>query len=408
MVAPRAALLRSTAGVIGEGGETGQAPTRVLHVVPYFPPDRVGGVGEVVAHLHASLLDRGVDSRVLTSGRSRDEARVVRTGRTPDGFVLASPTKVALARWADIVHVHHGEAIGLLTAMKVLGSSTPVLLTLHASPGLIGRSLGSYRVGERRISAEPGLIRRTLGTRLRQAMDRASIIAADHTSYISRSTARDYLGDDAAGRATIIYNGLPERSNPVEDNSPQPRPVDLLYVGSYSVRKRVQVLPAVLARVRDSVPGARLRVIGFDPVQRSEFLELARAHGVHDAIDSPGVLRSGEIAAYYRAAKVLLVPSAYEGLPMVIMEAMQNGLPCVATRVSGHPEIIEEGRSGFLTPLDDVEAMADAAVRIIRDPGLARRMGEAGQATVRDRFGLGRQVEGYLEVYRALTEPAKR
>ncbi len=61
---------------------------RVLHVVPYFPPDRMGGVGEVVAHLHRGLLAEGHDSVVLTGGTSHQDPRVIRIASTPTGFVL--------------------------------------------------------------------------------------------------------------------------------------------------------------------------------------------------------------------------------------------------------------------------------------------------------------------------------
>ena len=87
---------------------------------------------------------------------------------------------------------------------------------------------------------------------------------------------------------------------------------------------------------------------------------------------------------------------------MVIMEAMQNGLPCVATRVSGHPEIIEDEKTGFLTPLDNPSAMAEAAVRILCEPSLAERVGAAGREAIAKQFALGRQVERYLDVYRTL------
>jgi len=393
-------VLRSTPSVSDR--DDAVEALRILHVVPYFPPDRVGGVGEVAAHVHAELLRRGHDSRVLTSGRTQSDPRVLRTGRTPDGFVLTSPLKVNMTRWADVLHVHHGEALGLLAAMKILRIQAPILLTLHASPAKIGRSLRAYHLGQLTISGEPGLLRRTVVTRVRQAMDRAAMVLANQTTFIARSTAVDYLGDEQAELSTTIYNGLPEVADKPSRMSAHPAPVELLYVGSYSVRKRVQALPIVLEHVRRKVPGARLRIVGFEPTERPEFMHLARVHGVHDAIVSPGVLHSEDIAPYYRAAQVLLVPSAYEGLPMVIMEAMQNGLPCVATRVSGHPEIIEDEKTGFLTPLDNPSAMAEAAVRILCEPSLAERVGAAGREAIAKQFALGRQVERYLDVYRTL------
>jgi glycosyltransferase involved in cell wall biosynthesis len=118
-----------------------------------------------------------------------------------------------------------------------------------------------------------------------------------------------------------------------------------------------------------------------------------------EAIDFCGRKRAAELSPYYRAAQVLVVPSAYEGLPMVILEAFAQGLPCVATRVSGHPEVIADGENGFLVPLDDPQAMAAAVIRILQEPGLATRMGESARATVRAHFDVRRQVREYLALY---------
>jgi glycosyltransferase involved in cell wall biosynthesis len=91
----------------------------------------------------------------------------------------------------------------------------------------------------------------------------------------------------------------------------------------------------------------------------------------------------------------------------VILEAMQNGTPVVATHVSGHPEVIEDGRNGFLLEVDRPAALAARCVEILRDPELARRLAEAGRETIARRFGLERQIGEYLDYYETLakTEP---
>ena len=109
------------------------------------------------------------------------------------------------------------------------------------------------------------------------------------------------------------------------------------------------------------------------------------------------------LPAHYRAAAVALVPSAYEGLPYAILEALREGTAVVATGVSGHPEVIEDGVNGFLVPVDDPEAMAGRCVEILRDPALGRRLGAAGRERIARHFDLGRQIDAYLQYYRALT-----
>jgi glycosyltransferase involved in cell wall biosynthesis len=369
----------------------------ILHVVPYYPPDRIGGVGEVVAHVHEGLLARGHASRVLTSGTSTERASVSRIAATPARFAACCGGHAGLARGVDVVHLHHGEALGLILAMRLRRLTTPVLLTLHVNPAGIRGALEPFRLEGRTLGRGwKGLVHRTITMNLRHWLDRAAMRGSDQLSFISRSSARDVLPAREAERAVVIYNGLPPEEKPASDAV---QPTELLYVGTFSTRKRVLALPFVLRHVRDRRPEVRVRVVGFDPRDHPELLELATQLGVREAFVFEGEMRSADLPPYYRASKVLLVPSAYEGLPMVILEGYRHRLPCVATRVSGIPEVIEDGVNGFLVDLDEPRQMAERAFRILQDPGLGQRMGQEGQGRLAERFGVSRQVDEYVELY---------
>ena len=372
----------------------------IVHVTPYYPPDRIGGVGEVVAHLHEGLLARGHASRVLTSGTGREGVGVVRLAATPGRFALTCAGSAGLTRGADVVHVHHGEALGLILATRWQRRPARILLTLHVSPAGIRTAQLPFRVDGRTLGAGwRGFLNRNLTLRLRHWLDRAVIRASDQLSFISHSSARDVLPAEEADRAVVVYNGLPPAPKPAGERAD---PTELLYVGTYSTRKRVLLLPFVLRHVRHRRPGARLRFVGFDPEAHPELTSLARDLGVEDGLVFEGEERSSGLSRFYRSSRVLLVPSAYEGLPMVILEAFQNGLPSVATRVGGIPEIVEDGRNGLLVGVDDPAGMAEAALRILNAPGLQARMGENGQQRVAEHFGVDRQVEEYLNLYRVM------
>jgi glycosyltransferase involved in cell wall biosynthesis len=377
----------------------------LLHVVPYFPPDRMGGVGEAVAHVHEALLRAGHASTVLTSGTTRDDVTVLRAAATPDGFALHCVRYVSLARRADVVNIHHGEGLGLLLAMRVFGVRRPILLTLHVDVKELRRALQPVRVEGRTFGADGGggLLRRIIGMRVREWLDRGALALADRTVFISRSTALDVLGPERGASARVVYNGVPApRADAGGARVPEPQPVELLYVGAYNARKRVKLLPLVLAHVRARRPEVRLRVVGFGAEDHPGFVRLARELGVLDGIVFEGRKLSDELAPFYRASRILLVPSAYEGLPMVILEAYRCGLPCVATRVSGHPEVIEPGRTGLLVAPDRPQEMAEAVLQLLDHPDGARRMGEQGRTLVETRFAVERQVREYVELYHAL------
>jgi L-malate glycosyltransferase len=110
----------------------------------------------------------------------------------------------------------------------------------------------------------------------------------------------------------------------------------------------------------------------------------------------------GEIAnpiPILRASSIFCLPSRNEGFSNALIEGMGCSLPCVATRVGGNAEALEEGRSGFLVGSEDAEAMADRILRLLRDPELARQMGATGRETVRTRFSMDAMMNRLMGVY---------
>jgi glycosyltransferase involved in cell wall biosynthesis len=379
---------------------------KILHVVSYFPPDRLGGVGTAVAHLHRGLLARGHQSVVLTSGVSHDDPTVIRFGRSPISFLSRVALKASMARDFDVVQVHHGEPIGLLLAMKLWRIRVPVVGTYHV--GFVGMAAAArpYRLEGRVFSQGPrAWFFRSVNAPVHRLLDVVSLKLIDAPVFIARSSARDVLGEKRAESARVIHYGLePARPQP---DSPPPEPAELLFVGVGSHRKRICALPFILRHVRRSIPTARLRVIGFHLHEHPEAMSLIREFGLEGAILCEGKLRPDQIGPFHRASQVLVMPSAYEGLPMAILEAMQSGLPCVATRVSGHPEAIRDGINGYLVDLDDPVQMAQRCVAILKDPALRDRMSQAARQTIQDGFTSDRQLDAYLEVYTRLAASSR-
>jgi len=97
---------------------------------------------------------------------------------------------------------------------------------------------------------------------------------------------------------------------------------------------------------------------------------------------------------------VIVLPSLMEGVSLTILEAMAAGKPVIVTNVGGNPEVVVDGETGLLVPSRDPQKMADAIMRILSDPSLARRMGEAGRKRVEEKFSLEKMVNEYEKVYR--------
>jgi glycosyltransferase involved in cell wall biosynthesis len=95
---------------------------------------------------------------------------------------------------------------------------------------------------------------------------------------------------------------------------------------------------------------------------------------------------------------VVVLASRTEGLPMVLLEAMACGVPCVATAVGAIPRLLADG-AGLVVPPEDPKALAAALSRVLSDPGLAERIANAGRRRVRAEYDLKRVVEAYLRVF---------
>jgi len=379
---------------------------RVMHFVPYYPPERLGGVGEFAAALHEGLLRRGCESTVVTSGRGAGES-VQRIARTRLGWFLGTLRWARRAAACDVVHCQSGEALPVVLALRLMPRRRArILATFHVSNAGIHAAEAAYgfnglegrRFGRPFAARLPG----ALLARLHRLVDALMLRLADALNTISRATALDLLGPERGATARVIYNGVAAAA--AGEPEAAGAPAELFYAGLASHRKRVNALPFILREVRREIPQARLRIAGFELDEEPELRALFEEFDLLPHVECLGRKTSAELPAYYRAASVLVVPSAYEGLPYVILEAMQNGTPVVATRVSGHPEVIEDGRNGFLLEVDRPAALAARCVEILRDPELARRLAEAGHETIARRFGLERQIGEYLDYYETLAK----
>lgn len=113
-----------------------------------------------------------------------------------------------------------------------------------------------------------------------------------------------------------------------------------------------------------------------------------------------------DVAGLLAASDIFVLPSRWEGLPFVIIEAMMSGLPVVATRVGGVPELVEDGLTGVLVPPGDPKALEHALARLLSDPRLRRRMGAAGGAKALREFRLDRMISETSHLYEELVAAA--
>jgi glycosyltransferase involved in cell wall biosynthesis len=169
----------------------------------------------------------------------------------------------------------------------------------------------------------------------------------------------------------------------------------ILSVGTlHEVKGQAHLLRA-LARLEPGGPPVRCRIVGEGP-DRAALERLVTTLGLGERVELLGGRSRLEVADLMRDSDVLVAPSVptragkREGLPVVVIEALASGLPVVASDLSGIPEIVEDGVTGFLTPPGDDAAIAAALERLRRDPALGRRLGDAGRDRVLEEYDQAR------------------
>lgn len=153
-------------------------------------------------------------------------------------------------------------------------------------------------------------------------------------------------------------------------------------------------------RVLERFPGTKVVFGGDGEVEKNKVL--AEELGIANHCEFHGWVSGAEREGLFARAAVYCLPSKNEGLPMSVLEAMARGIPTVATPVGGVPQVIEDGVSGFLVDVDDVDALSDRLNILLDKPGLRENVGAASRNTVTRLFNVGGSIKQLLALYRAL------
>ena len=170
--------------------------------------------------------------------------------------------------------------------------------------------------------------------------------------------------------------------------------------GRLSWEKGQDVLLRAMPKIVGRCQEAKLLVVGDGPT-RSQCERLCSSLNLRVAVHFTGHRK--DVAALLSAVDVVAVPSVWEEpLPYVAVEALCAGRPVVAFGVGGIPEIVIDGETGFLVPKGDVDALADALVRLLEDPALRKRLAEGGRQHAQN-FTVNHHVQRLTQIYRMLT-----
>lgn len=177
----------------------------------------------------------------------------------------------------------------------------------------------------------------------------------------------------------------------------------LVFVGRLAPVKGLRVLIEALSLSEDAE--LRLTIVGDGP-ERAALEAMAAPLGPR--VHFTGYQSQAEVAEILASANAFVLPSFAEGVPVVLMEALAARLPVIATRITGVPELVEDGVSGFLVPPGDPKALAQALAALAARPDGGRALGEAGRAVVLEEFDIDREAARLARLFMGNAGPALR
>jgi glycosyltransferase involved in cell wall biosynthesis len=374
----------------------------VLTLTPFYPNDRDATNGCFISEPLDWLARTGVRNTVYAvqpfyrtrrgANDATAKAHWFRYISLPGGFglpiagvflfaqIIGRVRELHRSQRIDLIHAHAplpcGHAAMLLSAeLKI-----PYVVSVHGLDAFSTEQVGG-RAGEwcRRISQ-----------RVYRSSRRGICISERVREQVLEGTGQNC-------RTSVVYNGV----NP-EIFSPGSEPLSggpvILSVGNLIPIKGHEVLVRAVAALTAEFPELTLDIIGRGPEQ-SRLQNLAQQLGIGDSVRFLGLQSRHHVAAAMRRCTVFVLPSRYEGLGCVYLEAMSTAKPVIGCRGQGIAEIIRHGWNGFLVGPDNERELILTIAMLLRDKSARHNIGIAARDTILERFTLASQTEGLARIY---------
>jgi N-acetyl-alpha-D-glucosaminyl L-malate synthase BshA len=361
-----------------------------------------GGSGIVATELGKELADRGHDIHFisyalpqrLNAARANIQFHEVEVttyplfDHAPYALALAAKmAEVAADHELDLLHCHyaipHSVSAYLAKAM-LLPRRLRVVTTLHGTDiTLVGADRSYLPITRFSIDQSDGVT--AVSAYLAEATRRS--IGTSHEIEVIPNFID--CGIYAPGDRTALRDHFGPGGEKI-----------LIHVSNFRPVKRPVGVVEIFARVEKEIPSTLL-MVGDGP-ERGRAEWAAREAGLQRKVHFLG--KQDSIEQWIGASDLLLLPSQTESFGLVALEAMACGVPVVASRVGGLPEVVADGEDGFLVDAGDIPGMAERALRVLADDALAARMGRSGRLKALDRFCASRIIPMYEAHYRRVLQ----
>ena len=374
--------IAASAHRIGSGvdGSSRYTPLAIIHTVSSL---NIGGMEQVVVRLATAQRDAGhhVTVLALRGGPLEVELRErgVSVAVLKRGVIsrVVGALKYFMSTRHHIVHAHNPTSLHYAALSKFV-SRGGLVVTIH---------------GDQETHAR-------LGTALEWKLANSIVVV----SHAAKRNLRLPCGDD---KVTVIHNGIASTSDS-DRRQPMRRALgaENRLVGAIVARidghKGHATLLNSLRILKDRGIHLMMLVIG-DGAERSNLEHFAATL----QLDAQSVRFLGarrDVGDLLSAVDLFVLPSDTEGLPLSVLEAMAAGLPIIATRVGGLPELVDDGKEGILVTPGDAQGLAEAIERMSQDPLLRATLGQSAKTRAGGEFSLSATVQNYDQVYRQVLD----
>lgn len=300
----------------------------------------------------------------------------------PYTLALASKlAEVAEMKKLDVLHAHYAIPFGaaaLLAKQIIRDRDLKVVLTLHGTDITLVGNNASFK-----------------------PVTKMTIENADAVTVVSRFLKEETIRQfDIQRELAIVYNFIDPERHELEPCPCIPQcnansQKTIMHISNFRPVKRIRDVIAIFAKISKALD-SRLILVGDGPdalVAR----EMGQELGILDRIYFIGIV--DRVAPLLARADLFLLPSSTESFGLVALEAMSSGVPVIASDIGGIPEVIEHGRTGFLAPVGDVDAMSAYAIELLQNEKKHYRFGVEAREQARQRFDYRLIVPQYEQVY---------
>ncbi len=384
-------------------------PNHTLHVLtltPFYPTGQDDAQGCFVAEPLPAAEQQGITNTVLAAqpfyrARSRSNTAVVSARWTrfpalPGGFglpssgaflfgsILRKVREIHRVNPVHVIHAHSALPCGHAAVLLSRELNIPFVVTVHGMDAFSTNQVSGYAGNWcKRISQ---LVYR----------------AAKSVICVSEKVRDEVLkGVSAPVNTTVIYNGVdPQIFTPAKD---APASGVILSVGNLIPTKGHALLLRAFAAVHKQFPAFSCKIVGDGP-ELSRLRALAAELNIGEKVDFCGRQSRSHVADAMRRCTLFVLPSRYEGLGCVYLEAMSTEKPVIACRGQGIEEIIQHRGNGWLVGPENLQELTDALTVLLKDMQLRQQLGDAARQTILQGFTLAHQAQQLVRLYRECLE----